>query len=63
MESALHALYGDNAVAAMITLKVDTKEADGIANEIANFSAIEDVFLVTVDTDIVAKARSRTTRS
>ena len=57
MESALHALYGDDAVVAMITLKVDTKEADRIAKEIAKFDAIEDVFLVTGDTDIVAKAR------
>jgi len=59
MESALHALYGDNAVLAMITLKVDTKEPDAIANDIAKFGAIEDVFLVTGDTDIVAKARFR----
>lgn len=59
MEGALHALYGENAVLAMITLKVDTKEADRIASEIAKFGAVEDVFLVTGDTDIVAKARFR----
>ena len=59
MESALHALYGDDAVLAVITLKVDTKEADRIAQDIAKFEAVEDVFLVTGDTDIVAKARFR----
>ncbi len=57
MDTALHALYGDDAVLALITLKVDTKEADRIAHEIARFDVIQDVFLVTGDTDIVAKAR------
>ena len=57
MEQALTALYGEDQVAAVITLKVDTKEADRIATEIAKFDAIMDVFLVTGDTDIVAKAR------
>ncbi len=57
MEQALTALYGEDQVAAVITLKVDTKEADRIATEIAKFDVIQDVFLVTGDTDIVAKAR------
>ncbi len=49
--------YGAEQVAAIITLKVDTKEADKIAAEIAKFDAIEDLFLVTGDTDLIAKAR------
>src|SRR5437879_11822179 len=57
MEQALTALYGEDQVAAIITLKVDTKEADRIATEIAGFDVIQDVFLVTGDTDIIAKAR------
>jgi len=57
MEQALSALYGEDQVAAVITLKVDTKEADRIATEISKFDVIQDVFLVTGDTDIVAKAR------
>lgn len=57
MDLALSALYGEDNVAAIITLKVDTKEADRIAREIATFDVIQDVFLVTGDTDIVAKAR------
>src|SRR5881397_1271867 len=49
MEQALTALYGEDQVAAVITLKV--------ATEIAKFDVIQDVFLVTGDTDIIAKAR------
>ncbi len=59
MEQALTALYGEDQVAAVITLKVDTKEADRIATQISKFDVIQDVFLVTGDTDIVAKARFR----
>jgi DNA-binding Lrp family transcriptional regulator len=44
-------------VAAIITLKVDTKEADRIAVQVAKFDVVQDVFLVTGDTDIIAKAR------
>ena len=62
MEQALTALYGEDQVAAIITLKVDTKEADRIATEIARFDTIQDVFLVTGDTDIIAKARFRNYR-
>ena len=43
MEQALTALYGEDQVAAVITLKVDTKEADRIATEIAKFDVIYDV--------------------
>src|SRR4030067_1163335 len=57
MEQALTALYGEDQGAAIITMKWDTKEADRIATEIAKFDVIQDVFLVRVDTDIVAKAR------
>jgi len=59
MEQALTALYGEDQVAAVITLKVDTKEADRIATERSKFDGIKDVFLVTGDTDIIAKARFR----
>ncbi len=49
--------YGEDMVSAIITLKVDTKEADRIAGEIAKFDVVQDLFLVTGDTDIIAKAR------
>ncbi len=57
IDDALSMLYGEDSVAAIITLKVDTKEADRIASQVAKFDSVQDVFLVTGDTDIVAKAR------
>jgi len=57
IDDALSMLYGEDAVAAIITLKVDTKEADRIAIQVAKFDVVQDVFLVTDDTDIIAKAR------
>lgn len=57
IDDALTVLYGEETVAAIITLKVDTKEADRIASQVAKFDVIQDVFLVTGDTDIIAKAR------
>lgn len=49
--------YGEEQVTALMTIKVDTKEADSVATEISEHASIEDVFLVTGDTDIVIKAR------
>lgn len=57
IDDALSMLYGEETVAAIITLKVDTKEADRIAVQVAKFDVVQDVFLVTGDTDIIAKAR------
>ena len=57
IDDALSMLYGEDSVAAIITLKVDTKEADRIATQVAKFDVVQDVFLVTGDTDIIAKAR------
>ena len=55
-EKDLSRYYGEEKVTAIITLKVDTKDADSIATKISQFKQIEDCFLVTGDTDIVAKA-------
>lgn len=57
IEADLEKYYGEEQVTAVIALKVDTKEADRIAARVAEFPAMQDVFLVTGDTDIVAKAR------
>ncbi len=57
IEEVISTFYGRESVAAIIALKVDTKEADRIAGEIAKFQEIQDLFLVTGDTDIIAKAR------
>ena len=56
-DTVISSYYGDDVVTAIITVKVDTKEADKLAAEMTDFDCIEDVFLVTGDTDIVAKAR------
>jgi len=46
-------------ITAIINLKVDTKDADIIAERVAEFELVEDVFLVTGDTDIVVKTKFR----
>lgn len=57
MDEYMSTYYGEDQVAAVITIKVDTKEADRVATRVSKFDIIEDVFLVTGDTDIVAKAK------
>jgi DNA-binding Lrp family transcriptional regulator len=59
-DTVISTYYGDDVVTAVITVKVDTKEADKLAAEMTEYECIEDVFLVTGDTDIVAKARFNT---
>ncbi len=55
--SALSKVWGDDHVVALIALKVETAEADAVANEVTRFPEAEDVFLVTGDTDIFLKVR------
>lgn len=57
VESAFTKVWGDERVVALIALKVETSEADSVATEAARFAEVEDVFLVTGDTDIFLKAR------
>ncbi|MDH3364532.1 MAG: Lrp/AsnC ligand binding domain-containing protein [Thermoplasmata archaeon] len=56
-EEVISSYYGEDQVTALITFKIDTKGSDDVARRIADSSDIEDVFLVTGDTDIIAKAR------
>ena len=56
-EEVISTYYGDEQVAALVTFKIDTKGSDQVAQKIAGNDYIEDVFLVTGDTDIIAKAR------
>ena len=55
-EKVISTYYGKDAVTAIVMIKVDTKEADAIARSVSEYENIEDVFLVTGDTDIIAKA-------
>ena len=57
VESAFTKVWGDEHVVALIALKVETAEADGVASEVSKFAEAEDVFLVTGDTDIFVKVR------
>jgi len=57
VESAFTKVWGDEHVVALIALKVETSEADNVASEVAKFGEVEDVFLVTGDTDIFLKVR------
>ncbi len=57
VESAFTKVWGDEHVVALIALKVETAEADTVASEVAKFPEVEDVFLVTGDTDIFLKVR------
>jgi Lrp/AsnC family leucine-responsive transcriptional regulator len=59
VESVLSNYYGDDQVTAIIHLKVDTKDSDSIAQKVSAFNIVEDVFLVTGDTDIVVKTKFR----
>jgi len=56
-DTVISSYYGSDAVVVVITVKVDTKEADKLAIEMTEYECVEDVFLVTGDTDIVIKAR------
>jgi Lrp/AsnC family leucine-responsive transcriptional regulator len=57
LESAFTKVHGDEQVVALIALKVETSEADNVASEVSRFGEVEDVFLVTGDTDIFLKVR------
>ena len=57
VESAFTRVWGEENVVALIALKVETSEADTVAGEVSKFSEVEDVFLVTGDTDIFLKGR------
>jgi Lrp/AsnC family leucine-responsive transcriptional regulator len=57
VESAYTKMWGDEQVVALVALKVETSEADNVATEAARIPEVEDVFLVTGDTDIFLKVR------
>ena len=62
-ERVISTYYGEDPVTAIINLKVDTKEVDRLATQVCEFACVEDVFLVTGETDIVVKAQFRDYRN
>jgi len=55
-EGVISRYYGDESVKSIIQLKVETKDADVVAERVAQLPEIEDLFLVTGDADLIAKA-------
>ncbi len=55
-EGVISRYYGDESVKCIIQLKVETKDADVVAEKVAQLPEIEDLFLVTGDADLIAKA-------
>ncbi len=55
--SILSSYYGDEEVTVIITLKVETRDADQVCQSISLLDPVVDVLLVTGDTDIVVKAK------
>ena len=55
----LSSFHGDEEVTAIITLKVETKDADNVCEDVSLLRQAVDVFLVTGDADIVLKAKFR----
>jgi DNA-binding Lrp family transcriptional regulator len=56
-DSVISTYYGDEQVLAVILVKADTKLSDKTAQGIAEFDCVEDLFMVTGDTDLLMKAR------
>ncbi|MBN1109584.1 MAG: Lrp/AsnC ligand binding domain-containing protein [Methanomassiliicoccales archaeon] len=56
-DSILTSYYGDEEVTAIITLRVEAKDADEVCEGVSMLKPAIDVFLVTGDTDIVVKAK------
>jgi len=49
--------YDDNIVTALISFKSDIKKIDDFSKNLSNFKNVEDIFIVTGDTDIIIKAK------
>ena len=55
-DEVLSSYYGDDAVRSMIGIKLETQKVDEIAEKLAGFPQIIDLYLVTGDVDMLVKA-------
>lgn len=55
-DKILSTYYKDEKIRTIISLKVETKNADIIAEKVAEFKNVDEVFIVTGDVDIILKA-------
>lgn len=58
-EKVVSSYYEGRGVSSIISIKVDTKQVDHVAEQLSESDNIEDVFLVTGDVDLIVKARFR----
>jgi DNA-binding Lrp family transcriptional regulator len=56
-EKLIDACLGGKKIIAFLTLRVDTKEVEHIASKIVKFDCVEELLLVTGDTDLIARVR------
>ena len=56
-DSVISSYFGEGQVTAVINLKVETKDADVIAEAIAEHANVEALYLVTGETDLIAVVR------
>lgn len=56
-DTVMKEYYGDNIITALISVKVDTKNVENIALKLLGYSNIEDIFMVTGDSDLVLKIK------
>jgi DNA-binding Lrp family transcriptional regulator len=54
-ERLISSYYGDEAVTALIAMKVDTKDTNDIALHVSRLDEVTDVYVVTGDMDIMAR--------
>ncbi|NLK26260.1 MAG: Lrp/AsnC family transcriptional regulator [Euryarchaeota archaeon] len=59
-DSVISSYFGEEQVAAIIHMKVETKDADVIAEAISEHDNVENLYLVTGDTDLVAVVKFQT---
>ena len=57
IDTVMSTYFGEEQVTAIINLRVNTKDADVIAEKVSKYGLVEDVFLVTGDTDIMIKTK------
>lgn len=59
-DSIISSYYGDDQITALISVKVETKDVDLIAEMITKHRNVDDVYILTGETDIMAMVRFNT---
>lgn len=59
-DSIISSYYEDDQITALISVKVETKDVDLIAETISKHNNVDDVYILTGETDIIAMVRFNT---